>query len=83
MKALLKKLMSAFTGTKPSVRDLTYLQHDEFRVKQKLGQAFFRRKMNSNTRRARIRTLTQDEKRIAIHHGWIDPRYLKPEELNG
>lgn len=42
-----------------------------FKVKRKLGPAFFTRGMNPRTRHARVSGLTADERALAREHGWI------------
>lgn len=47
------------------------LTPDAYAVKHKLGKAFFRKRINPATRRARISSLTLDERRTAYNQGWI------------
>lgn len=47
------------------------LDADEFMVKRKLGRSFFTRRLNTNTRNARIMSLTRGEFELARNRGWI------------
>lgn len=44
---------------------------DEYRAKRKLGASYFTRRLNQNTRVARIASLTEAEYRAAQARGWI------------
>jgi hypothetical protein len=47
------------------------LDSDEWSVKRKLGRSFFTRRLNENTRVARIASLTYGEVQLARARGWI------------
>lgn len=47
------------------------LDADEFMVKRKLGRAFFTRRLNENTRVARVASLSQAEFELARNRRWI------------
>lgn len=53
-----------------SARD-RQLPVDVFKVKQKLGRAYFTRGLSKRTRAARVRTLKRDELVIARGMGWL------------
>lgn len=47
------------------------LDADEWSVKRKLGRSFFTRRLNPNTRAARIASLLPHEYDLARNRGWI------------
>lgn len=55
---------------KPSRRDMA-LDADEWKAKQKLGRAFFTRRLTPNSRAARVASLTDKEYELAKRRGWI------------
>lgn len=55
----------------PSRKEALTLDADEWRVKQKLGAAFFRKRLTPNSRVARILSLDDVELDIARRKGWL------------
>ena len=47
------------------------LDADEWQVKRKLGASFFTRRLNENTRVARIASLNEQEFMLAQARGWV------------
>jgi hypothetical protein len=47
------------------------LDADEWAVKQKLGRAFFTKRLNPNTKVARVASLTGAEYQLARQRGWV------------
>ncbi len=47
------------------------LDADEWQVKQKLGKSYFTKRLNPNTRTARIASLNRSEYELAQARGWV------------
>lgn len=63
--------MFAALGMNRPTRNEMRLDSDAYAVKQKLGKAFFTKRLNGNTRVARIMSLTKPEWELARSRGWI------------
>jgi hypothetical protein len=61
----------AATGNNTPTRNEMRLDADEWAVKQKLGRSFFTRRLNHNTRVARIASLNEAEYELAVSRGWV------------
>lgn len=61
----------AATGTDAPTQNEMRLDAEEWAVKRKLGRSFFTRQLNTNTRNARIMSLTRGEFELARNRGWI------------
>lgn len=76
IKGALKKASKVFAPLfkkvdkdKPALNELR-LDATEYGVKQKLGRSFFTRSITSNTRAARLASLTHEEYLLAMQKGW-------------
>lgn len=67
---LFRPLFAARGEDTPSRNEMR-LDGDEWAVKRKLGRSFFTRRLNENTRVARIASLTPGEFELARNRGWI------------
>lgn len=61
----------AAQGIDAPSRNEMRLDADEWAVKRKLGRSFFTRRLNPNTRAARIASLTPAEYDLARTRGWF------------
>ena len=77
IRAGFKKARDAFApmfqavGQNTPTQNEMRLDADEWTVKQKLGRAFFTRRVTANTRAARIASLTGPEYDLARNRGWF------------
>jgi len=58
-------------GDRTPTRNEMHLDADEWAVKRKLGRSYFTRRLNPNTRVARIASLNEAEYELARNRGWV------------
>lgn len=77
IKGAFKKARDAFAPLFKAAGDRTPTQNEmrldahEWTVKQKLGRSFFTKRLNHNTRVARVASLTHPEWLLARNRGWV------------